>query len=117
MKCTNTYDCGPSYFCWYQNAQDAQTDTKKCLDLYYNTEGFIFGWRYVDANDGMTNALINGQNCQSGFAVYIGNYQAQCSSIKKISSDFGQVNAPYACSVANPSNTCRYYYTANDYLT
>ena len=96
---------------------DAQSDTKKCLDLYYNPEFTTFGWRYVDTNDGMINALVNGQYCQSGFAVYIGSYTAMCSSIKKISSDFGVVASPYKCSVANPSNTCRYYYTTNDYLT
>ena len=20
MRCTDTYDCGPSFYCWYQNA-------------------------------------------------------------------------------------------------
>ena len=59
-RCTDTFDCSPRHFCWYMNAQDAQSDTKKCLDLYYNPEGTIFGWRYLDTEDGMTNALING---------------------------------------------------------
>jgi hypothetical protein len=39
---------------------DAQTDTKKCLDLYYNPEFTTFGWRYIDSDDGMTNAMVNG---------------------------------------------------------
>ncbi len=58
--CSNTFDCSPSFFCWYMTAADAQTDTKKCLDLYYNPEFTTFGWRYVDTDDGMTNAMVNG---------------------------------------------------------
>ena len=65
----------------------------------------------------MTNSLVNGQYCDTGFAIYVGNYQAKCTPILKISSDFGDVPAPYACSVANPSNTCRYYYSSLEYLT
>jgi hypothetical protein len=87
------------------------------LELNSQPEGTVFGWRYTDAEDGMTNALTNGQFCRSGFAVYLGSYAGVCSSIQRISSDFGQVEAPYKCSVANPSNTCRYYYSTNDYLT
>jgi hypothetical protein len=40
-----------------------------------------------------------------------------CTTIKKISSDFGEVQSPYACSVANPANTCRYYFTDLEYIT
>jgi hypothetical protein len=39
----------------------------------------------------MTNALVNGQACASGFAIYVGDYQAQCMTIVKIASDFGEV--------------------------
>lgn len=67
--------------------------------------------------DGMTNALVNGQFCQSGFAVYSGNYQAVCSTITQVSSDLGLQASPYMCSVANPANTCRYYYSSMEYIT
>lgn len=90
---------------------------KRCLPLYQKAEGELFGWRYVDSADGMTNAFVNGQACASGFAIYTGSYTAKCAQIFKVSSDFGDVQAPYACSVANPANTCRYYYSALEYVT
>jgi hypothetical protein len=71
------------------NDADAQADDKKCLELNTQPEGTVFGWRYIDTEDGMTNALINGQFCQSGFAVYMGSYKGVCSSIKQITTDFG----------------------------
>lgn len=58
--CSDTYDCAPSHFCWYANYLDAQNDNKKCLELNVQPEGAVFGWRYIDSEDGMTNALING---------------------------------------------------------
>jgi hypothetical protein len=61
--CSNTYDCSPSHYCWYMNDADAQADDKKCLELNTQPEGTVFGWRYIDTEDGMTNALINGQFC------------------------------------------------------
>jgi hypothetical protein len=61
--CSTTYDCAPSHYCWYVTADDAQADNKKCIELNSQPEGKIFGWRYIDNEDGMTNALINGQIC------------------------------------------------------
>ncbi|TNV73756.1 hypothetical protein FGO68_gene11125 [Halteria grandinella] len=115
--CVTSYDCKPSHYCWYQSAADAQSDTKRCMQLYAKPINATFGWRYVDPTDDMTNALINGQACATGFAIYTGSFQARCTPILKIASDFGTVPAPYACSVANPSNTCRYYYSELEYLT
>jgi hypothetical protein len=96
---------------------DAQADSKTCLPLYSLADKSVFGWRYIDTSDGMANALVNGQYCKSGIAIYTGNYQAMCTQIVKIRSDLGDVAAPYTCSVANPKNTCRYYYNSLEYIT
>ena len=116
-SCVNTYDCASGLFCWYSSPQAAQVNVTTCLPLYSQPVGTVFGWVYVDTADGMTNALTNGQYCSSGFAVYSGNYQAVCSTIKQVTSDFGPVPAPYKCTVGNPMNTCRYYYDSQSYIT
>ena len=117
IPCVNSFDCTSSQYCWYANLVNAQSDSKTCMPLYSKPYGTLFGWVYIDSADGMTNALVNGQYCQSGFAIYVGSYTAQCSMITQVSSDFGVVPAPYACSVANPMNTCRYYYNNLEYIT
>ena len=33
-QCTDTFQCGPSAYCWYVSEADRRGDVKKCLPLY-----------------------------------------------------------------------------------
>lgn len=69
-QCTDTYQCGPSAYCWYVSEEDRRKDVQKCLPLYSQEKGTTMGWKSTNPLTNLTaeDFRINGMYCKSGLA-------------------------------------------------
>jgi hypothetical protein len=81
--CSSDYECSISSYCWYASPTDRQYSIMKCLPLYSQEDGTIFGWY---SNASVTNLTLadytqNGKYCASGLAYQFSPFGAKCTSL------------------------------------
>eukprot|EP00347_Sterkiella_histriomuscorum_P013616 403364037 len=126
-NCANDYECQNALFCWYASNVDRKLNQTKCLPLYSQVEGVLFGWSRVNQDQTDTLNLVfadfeqNGKFCQSGLAHPVDDTTARCGVIVKATGLMNVTNSDtkfttqvemtlndsYACSPVNQTVPCK----------
>ena len=78
--CEHDVHCKVGSFCWYNNAADKTSSTKKCLEMYGKDFGAEFGWSSADwENPTHDDLRHNGKFCNGGIAFPKDADTARCS--------------------------------------
>jgi hypothetical protein len=102
-------------YCWFASPQDRALNQTKCLPLYSQDDGTIFGWYQLSTVNGAASSTvtlddytINGKYCASGLAYPISDNSAKCTSMKTVTfgSSSTPLDFPYACDPTNYNNKC-----------
>lgn len=118
QTCTTTTECRIGMVCGYPSAADIIVGQATCLEQYALAKDTTIGfYSYYDRD--WENMIENGKLCSSGLAVRKSTplNEGTCIEISKIESDQGSdISSPYACTAANPVNTCKYYYSTTEFM-
>lgn len=114
-QCTETFQCGPSAYCWYVSKQDRIDNVKKCLPLYSQEKGTQMGWFSTNSLTNLTweDFELNGRYCKSGLAFPLDQFTGNCSATDKIVYNNEKLSAPYPCDPTNQSKRCSLFYNAS----
>jgi hypothetical protein len=84
------YECQNNQYCWYASPADRALNSTKCLPMYSQGAGTIFGWYAISSSGNVTTMptiddyTINGKYCQSGLAYPMSDTAAKCTSMTGI---------------------------------
>lgn len=114
-NCTSDFECKNNMYCWYASPSDKMKNTTKCLPMYSQGDGTIFGWSRVSYdNPNKTNYNLtfddyqmNGKYCQSGLAYPFNATHAKCTSMSSMMYKNDSLDAPYKCDPTDFVNKCR----------
>jgi len=114
-QCTDTYQCGPSAYCWFVSEEDRRKDVKKCLPLYSQEKGTNMGWKSNNPINNLTadDFRINGMYCKSGLAFPITEFTGNCTATDNIIFQNKKIAFPFKCDPTNQANRCLVNYNAS----
>lgn len=118
QTCGITSECRIGMVCGYANAAAIAAGQGTCLEANALSKDTTIGFYSYHTND-WDNMFENGKLCESGLAVRKSSptNEGTCVEILKIESDQGSdLASPYVCSALNPVNTCKYYYSATEFM-
>lgn len=116
-QCTDTYQCGPSAYCWFVSEEDKIKNVKKCLPLYSQEKGTNMGWHSPNPLNNLTadDYRINGMYCKSGIAFPLPNNpnSGNCTATDNIMFQNRRIPFPFKCDPTNQANRCLVNYNAS----
>ena len=102
--CTSDFHCQNNMYCWFASSDDRINNQSKCLPLYSQPTGAVFGWRQVSGTDTSKIILadyeINGKYCQSGLAYPINDTAAKCATMTSMMYGGKALDEPFPCNPA-----------------
>jgi hypothetical protein len=105
-------------YCWYASPSDRQKNTTKCLPVYSQGDGTIFGWAKVSNTSNTVITLadytMNGKYCESGLAYPMNDFSAKCTSMDNVTYKGQVLDAPYNCTPSDISSKCRINFVVDD---
>jgi hypothetical protein len=106
-------------YCWYASPADRIKNTTKCLPVYSQDDGTIFGWGKVSTTTTAGVVTLddykqNGKYCSSGLAYQMSDSAAKCSSMNNVTYKDKILDAPYNCTPTDTSSKCHINFNVDD---
>ena len=115
--CTDDYQCGTQFFCWYSSSTEKAAGITRCIEKYSASDGQTFGWSTAPSGSIYTDNEYNGLFCMSGLAVNSATNEATWKGVTSIKYNGATLSSPYPCTPTDTTTKWQLVYGtgASDY--